>query len=87
MEGELDPSNVLVDRFAQAVEDNTLQWVPWEEASKRDQELTAQPRRKKWLLDASSTVREQIVKDTIVADVSSALKVSRALQRRGPAME
>ncbi|CAK0900053.1 unnamed protein product, partial [Prorocentrum cordatum] len=87
MEGELDPSNVLVDRFVQMVEENTLQWVPWEMASKRDQELTTQPGRKKWFPDGTGTVRERNVSDPIVADVSNALKVSWALQRRGLAME
>ncbi len=87
MEGDLEPSNALIDRFVQMVDENTLTWVPWEEATKRDQELNSTQSRKKWVADANGVVKEKTVKDEFKADVSSALKISWALQRRGLAME
>ena len=84
---ELEPANSLIDRFVQMCEDNTFTWVPWEEAPKRDQEITSQPGKRKWGPDSEGTVKERVVKDPVSADVSSALKISWALQRRGLAMD
>jgi len=39
MEGELEPANFLIDRYMQLAEDGQIEWVPWEECPKREQEL------------------------------------------------
>ena len=87
VEGELDPANVVVDRFVAMVDDNTIEWVPWEEVAKRDQEITTRPGQKRWGPDAHGVVKEKTVKNEVHADVGSALKISWALQRRGIAAE
>ena len=87
VEGDLDPANCTIDRFVQQVDDNVVEWVPWEEAPKRDQELASAPGKRKWMADSSGVVREKVSKTEIHADVSSALRVSWALQRRGIAAE
>jgi hypothetical protein len=87
VEGDLEPANCTIDRFVQQVDDNLVEWVPWEEAPKRDQELASAPGKRKWMADASGIVREKNIRAEIQADVSSALRVSWALQRRGIAAE
>eukprot|EP00969_Alexandrium_andersonii_P244557 10805891-Alexandrium_andersonii.AAC.1 len=87
LEGELDPANCLIDRYMQMLDGNVLEWVPWEEAPRRDQEITHQSSRKKWMADSSGVVKERAVRVGPHADVSSALRISWALQRRGLALE
>ena len=87
LEGELDPANCVVDRFVQMLEDNVVEWVPWDEVPKRDQELTTGQVKRKWLADNLGMVREKAVKVDPAADTSSALRISWALQRRGLSLE
>lgn len=87
IEGELDPANCVIDRYVQQVEDNTVEWIPWEEVPKRDQELAGAPGRRKWIADHMGVVREKSVKPEVMADVGSALRISNALLRRGVALE
>lgn len=87
VEGDLDPANCVIDRFVQQVEDNVVEWVPWEEAPKRDQELASAPGKRRWMADATGAVKEKNIRHEVHADVGSALRVSWALQRRGLAAE
>ena len=87
MEGDLEPANLVIDRFSQMVDDNTVEWVMWDEVPKRDQEIAVHQTKKKWLADSAGVVKEKTVRPEAHADVSSGLKISWALQRRGIAAE
>lgn len=87
LEGELDPANCVVDRFMQMNDDNVVEWVPWEDVPKRDQELTSQQGKKKWMANSMGAIVEKTVKQDPKADTSGSLKVMWALQRRGLALE
>jgi hypothetical protein len=87
VEGDLEPANCVIDRFCQVLDEGVLEYVAWEDVPKREQELAAAPAKHMWAADAAGVVREKIVKVDPSADVSSALRVSWALQRRGIALE
>ncbi|MCP4240434.1 MAG: hypothetical protein GY772_07695 [bacterium] len=85
--GDLEPANCVIDRFCAMLEDGVLEYVAWEDVPKREQELAVGPTKRRWAPDASGVVREKAVKTDPAADVSSALRISWALQRRGIALE
>ena len=87
VEGDLEPANCVIDRFCQMLDEGVLEYVAWEDVPKREQELAAAPAKRKWAADAAGVVREKVVRVDPAADVSSALRVSWALQRRGVALE
>ena len=87
MEGETEPADILIDRFTSLADDGNLEWVPWTECPKRDQELTANKGKKRWLADNTGVIREREIKDELKAETESLIKVSWALQRRGLALD
>jgi len=87
MEGELEPANFLIDRYVQLAEDGQLEWVPWEECPKREQELQQGRGRKRWMADASGVIKEKEVPADTRADVSTALRIQWAMKRRGLALD
>ncbi len=87
MEGELEPADALIDRAMQMADDGNVEWIPWSECPRREQELTSSRGRKRWMADGNGIVREKELKDEPKAEVSSGLKISWALQRRGLALD
>ena len=72
----------------QLADDAQIEWVPWEECPKREQELQQQGRgRERWMADASGVVKEKEVPADTRADVSTALRLQWALKRRGLALD
>ena len=82
-----EPSNHLVDMFNQMLEEGQLKYVGWDESSSRMDELQGLKRSREWRPDGAGHLREITSEVGPKADVSSDLKVSQALARRGVAME
>ena len=87
LEADLEPANCVIDRVIQMLEEGVLEYVAWEDLPKRDQELATAPSKKRWAPDGGGIVKEQSVRAQPVADISTSLRISLALQRRGYAME
>ena len=87
MEGELEPANVLIDRFIQMADDGIVEWVPWEECPKRDQELRSARGKKRWMADASGIVKEKETPKDVTTDTSSVIRIQWAMRRRGLALD
>jgi hypothetical protein len=87
LDGELDVSNRLLDQAIGLYEDNTVQYIAWSEATKREMELRGEKKDKSWAADAAGVLRERVVSTGGRADTSSDLKLSFALRRRGLAFE
>lgn len=67
VEVDLEPANCVV---VEMVDDNSIEWVPWEEVAKRDQELASQPGEKRWMADATGLSKEKVVRTDATADTS-----------------
>jgi len=87
LDGELDVSNRLIDSAIGMYEDNTLRYIPWSEATKRELELRGEKKDRAWIPDASGIIKEKVVSEFGSADVSTDLRMSFALKRRGLALD
>lgn len=87
IEGELEPSHALVDKFVQMVEDGVLRYVPWNELTKREAELLGQKKVREWRADSAGVLHEHINEQEEHADVGTDLRLRFGLQRRSLALE
>eukprot|EP00972_Heterocapsa_arctica_P002017 289475-Heterocapsa_arctica.AAC.1 len=70
LDGELDVSNRLLDQAIGVYEDNTMQYISWSEATKREMELRGDKKDKTWTADAAGVLREKIISTGGRADTS-----------------
>ena len=87
IQGELEPSHALVDKYVQMVEDGNLRYLPWEELTKREAELLGQKRVREWRADSTGVLHERTNELEGKADVGTDLRLRFGLQRRSLAME
>ena len=87
IEGELEPSYALVDKFVQMAEDGVLRYVPWNELTKREAELLGQKKVREWRADSAGVLHERTSEQEERADVGTDLRLRFGLQRRSLAME
>ena len=87
LEGELEPSRLLVDKIAQMVKEGVLKYVPWEEGTTRADELAGLKKDKVWKADSNGVVKEAAVDRAVLTSLAADLRLKYALQRRGLAME
>ena len=87
IEEDLEPSNALIDKFNEIKEDGTLRFVPWDELTRRDDEIKSIKKIKTWQSDSEGRLKFSEETKEDAADTNSDLKLKAALQRRGLAME
>ena len=85
--GEFEPSYGLIDKFASMADEGTLRFVPWSDYGRRDQEVRGAKNEQYFKADANGTLKEQSRLVEIEADISTDLRLERALQRRGIALQ
>ena len=87
--GDLVPSDVLTDKFADMQQRGTLLYLPWVELGRRDLEMQLgnKGREEYWKKNAAGILCEHSYAVDAPADISTALKLHKALQRRGFAMQ
>ena len=83
--GVHEPSDSLVDKMAQMLEQGRLVYVPWQERASKDQERENVRTDRFWKPDASGHMKETVVPCAVNADTSTDLKLIQALVRRGMA--
>ena len=87
IDGEMRPSNRLIDLAAGMMDTGTVEYIPWESCTKRDQELVGVRTEKVWKADANGVVKESTESKAADATVGSDLLLRYALNRRGLALE
>ena len=86
--GELSPSHQLLDLANAIIESGIITWISPSKCSKRDDEVQASLKPSSSTLQVEqSTLKLAPVPVTTNADIGSELKLQRALQRRGIAMD
>lgn len=87
IEGDLEPSDTLVDKFSHMQEvSGVLRYMPLEEMGRRDNEVRGIKKDTFWKTDANGSLKLHEVGVDAVADLSSDYKLHRTLMRRGVAM-
>ena len=86
LSGRMEPSFHLTDQYVQMAEEGTLRHLEWDEYSAREDELRGQKKTKDWRPDASGTIKEVTRVLGVQADLSSDLKFTQAMARRGVAL-
>eukprot|EP00435_Cladocopium_sp_Y103_P025006 s735_g6.t1 len=90
IESVLEPSHALINSIAQCLDDGRLRYVDWSKCTSRSAELNnlkEQPSLKMWKADASGTIKQSNMENSLKCDVSTDLEVLNALKRRGIAFE
>ena len=85
---DLEPSIALIDKFNSMKEEGHLRFLPWEELTRRDDEIKSVNKKiKTWQTDSENRLKftEETKEDP--AETNTDLKLRAALQRRGVAME
>ena len=87
IEGELEPSHALIDRFNGMFEDGALRFVPWEDLTRRDEEIKNVKKLPYFNTDKDGRLKFNEETKEQQADIRSELKLQAALKRRGLALE
>ncbi|CAE8741817.1 unnamed protein product, partial [Polarella glacialis] len=87
LEDELECSHALIDLAIQSYEDDVLTYIPWASCATRSQELMGVKKDPFLKTDANGTLKLALVDDRSVANLSTDLRIHRALQRRGLAYD
>ena len=88
LEGELHPSNALVDKYTTMQEVGELRHLPWDEYTMRCKEVTGVKRENAFTVDPKTGFFKQYWMDAeLKTDTSNDLKLRFALQRRGLALQ
>ena len=86
LEGEYEPSHVLVDKFVDMEDTEVIRFIPWEEYTKRDLELKGIKKDEFFKEDASGFMRKHTREVEVGEPIRDLLNLKYALQRRGLAM-
>ena len=89
-EEALEPSDALIDKYNSMKEERNLKFVPWDELTRRDEEVRSVKKNKFFDTDNQGRLKlgeevKEVKEDP--ADTSTDLKLKSAFQRRGVAME
>ena len=87
IEGDLEPSFGLIDKFVAMQEEGTLKYLPWSDLGRRDQEIRGCKKEEYWKADSAGSLKQHSHLVEIQADTSSDLRLKSALQRRGIALQ
>lgn len=87
LEGDLEPSDALVDACVQQYDDNRLSYVPWAACAKKQQELGGIKKEAAFRTDAQGRLCVGTENAAVLADTTTELLLRFALQRRGLAYE
>jgi hypothetical protein len=87
IEGDLEPSYGLIDKFVAMQEDGTLRYLPWADLGRRDHEIRGFKKEDYWKVDTAGVLKQHSSLVEIQADTSSDLRLKSALQRRGIALQ
>ena len=82
LEGELEPSDSLIDFVYSLYEENRLQYVQWDRCSKKDAEVAGHKRILELKQDANGVLKINSEEEKLKANVSSDIRIRYALQRR-----
>ena len=89
LEGELEPSDSLVDKFVQMEECGQLRYIKWEEFTRKNQEVRGVKKDEFWKEDPVTGALKRFQRDNeVTIDLGDdKLQMKYALQRRGLALE
>ena len=87
LRGDNEPSDRLLDKVVQVVEDGRLKYFPWEACTRFDDETDNVRVDRTWKPDSTGTVREVRESKGGSADISSDYLLRSALRRRSAAFE
>eukprot|EP00971_Amphidinium_carterae_P142723 2827257-Amphidinium_carterae.1 len=90
LEGSLEPSHALINKFAQMFEENTLRHIPWEALTSRTHEaqgLSKDVGAKTVSADALGFLKVSHCDSALTVPLGSDLRIEQALIRRGVAMD
>jgi hypothetical protein len=87
LEGELEPSDALTDKFCEMQDRGALKYLSWAELTKRDLELDGVKKDSSFKPDKQGFLRCSLGPLETLADTSSDFKFEKAMMRRGLAME
>ena len=87
LQGELEPSNSLIDEVVQMAEDEVLHYLPLESCTRRDQEVTGKKKDSSLKLDSTGFLKVADDVEGPCADLATDWKVRVALQRRSLAFD
>ena len=88
IEGDLEPSDTLVDKYSHMHEaSGVLRYLPWTEVGRRDMEVKGVKKDSFWKPDASGNLKLHEVGFDSPADLGTDYKMARMLMRRGVALE
>jgi len=88
IEGDLVPSNALVDKYSNMMGvTGVLRYIPLVEITCQDQELKGVKKDLWWKPDQSGAIRQHAIDQELEADISTDYKFHRALMRRGVALQ
>jgi hypothetical protein len=85
--GELEPSNLLVDKLVGMEDCGEIRYIKWEECTKRLQELNGLKKDEMWKEDGDGRLKRVFSPGEDKADLKDHLMLRYALQRRGVALE
>ena len=86
LEGELEPSHLLIDKYVEMEDSEILKYVPWEELTKRNLELRGIKKDDFWREDSSGMLKRHSMEVEVGEPIKDLLHLRYALQRRGIAM-
>jgi hypothetical protein len=84
--GELEPSNLLVDKLVEMEDTGELRYIKWEECTKRLQEMNGIKKDEMWKEDGEGRLKRVSKQGEEQADLKDHLMLRYALQRRGLAL-
>ena len=87
IEGETEPSDLLVDKFVTMQERGVLRYLQWDELTKWDSEVKGEPKKDPYFALAGKHLEYHEAIEELTADTASDLKLLNALERRGVALE
>ena len=87
IQGPLEPSHLLIDKFTAMVETGELRWLPWAELTSREAEFRGSKTEDVLTPEADGVIRVVTKHIEAPAQLNNDLKVQNALRRRGAAMQ
>ena len=87
IEEDLEPADALIDKYNAMKEDGNLRWLPWEELTRREDEIRNVKKLKEFHTSPDGFIKTVDRQQEDPADLHTDLKLKTALQRRGVAME
>ena len=87
LEGELEPSVALVEKLVHMRDSGVIQYLKWEELTKREQELRGVKKDEFWKENQEGALMRIFKNIELKAEMKDLLRLQYALQRRGASLE